>query len=142
MMEFQKPKTEEMELEFLLKRKNDDKKEDVEWEPAPIMNCTYYNNDCTQVLATVEGKYIGYLYIIDFSQPFSQPMDNRPIDAIQAPKIATQYLNLVDYGDLLLIGFVDGSWQVRHKYDLKVWLQASAHDRDSGKVRRLCLNMD
>ena len=46
-----------MELEFLLKRKNDDKKEDVEWEPAPIMNCCYYDQNCTKVLATVEGKF-------------------------------------------------------------------------------------
>ena len=34
-----------MELEFLLKRKQDDtKKEDEEWEPAPILNVTYYDH--------------------------------------------------------------------------------------------------
>lgn len=141
MMEFQKPKTEEMELEFLLKRKNDDKKEDVEWEPAAIMNATYYNNSCSQVLCSVEGKFLGYLYIVDMS--FSQNAGNdRPIDALPAPKTPTQYLSLVDYGDLLLIGFTDGSWQVRHKYDAKVWMQISAHDRDIGRVRRLALNQD
>lgn len=52
MMEFQKPKTEEMDLTFLLKHKNDDKKEFEEWEPAPIMNATYYDNSCSKVKNT------------------------------------------------------------------------------------------
>ena len=54
MMEFQKPKTEEMELEFLLRRnKNEDKKEEVEWPPESIMNACYYDYSCSKVMATV-----------------------------------------------------------------------------------------
>ncbi len=44
-----------MDLTFLLKHKNDDKKEEIEWDSAPIMNCTYYDHACTKVLASVEG---------------------------------------------------------------------------------------
>jgi hypothetical protein len=34
-----------MDLEFLLKKANkEEKKEEVEWEAAPIMNCSYYDS--------------------------------------------------------------------------------------------------
>lgn len=60
MMESQKPKTEEMELEFLLRRsKNDDKKEEVEWAAESIMNAAYYDYSCTKIIATVNGKFLG-----------------------------------------------------------------------------------
>lgn len=68
-----------MDLEFLLRRNKDEKIPEVEWDPAPILNVVYYDLDCTKVLASVDGKYLGYLYIIDFNK-------DRPIDALIAPK--------------------------------------------------------
>lgn len=38
------------------------------------------------MLASVDGKYLGYLYIIDFKK-------ERPVDAIVAPKQQTQNLS-------------------------------------------------
>jgi hypothetical protein len=43
------------------------------------MNICYYDSDCNKVLATVDGKYLGYLYLIDWTK-------DRPIDAIPCPK--------------------------------------------------------
>lgn len=63
MMEFQKPKAEEMDLTYLLKHKNEERKEE-EWEPAPIINATYFDTSCTKVLISSEGKYSGYLYVV------------------------------------------------------------------------------
>lgn len=69
-MDSQKPKKEEMDLEFLLRRNKDEKIPEVEWEPAPIMNVAYFDNDCTKVLVSIEGKYLGYLYIVDWNKVF------------------------------------------------------------------------
>jgi len=69
MMEFQKPKTEELDIQQLLNRnKNEDKKEDVEWEPAAILNCCYFNQDCSQVLISSEGLYGEFFYVVDFDE--------------------------------------------------------------------------
>jgi hypothetical protein len=51
-----------MDLTYLLKHKNEERKEE-EWEPAPIINATYFDSSCTKVLFSSEGKYSGYLYI-------------------------------------------------------------------------------
>ena len=89
-MESQKPKTEEMELEFLLRRnKNDDKKEEVEWDPESIMNACYFDYSCTKILVTVQGKFSGLIYVIDW-------MKDRPIDSIPIPKVPTLQMNFID----------------------------------------------
>jgi len=82
MMESQKPKKEEMDLEFLLRRNKDEKIPEVEWEPAPILNLCYYDNDCNRVLVTADGKFLGNLYVVDWNK-------DRPVDAFYGPKIPT-----------------------------------------------------
>lgn len=67
MMEFQKPKAEEMDLTFLLKHKADDKKEMEEWPPAPIRSATYFDATCNKILISVEGSYQGYYYLVDWN---------------------------------------------------------------------------
>lgn len=43
-----------------MKRKNqEDRKEDNEWEPAPILAATYHDTDNKYVLAAVDGKFLG-----------------------------------------------------------------------------------
>ena len=81
-----------MDLTYLLKHKNDEKKEIEEWEPAPILNCTYYDTSCTKMLISVEGKYLGWLYVIDWNQ-------DRPIEAVPCVKINTNYLKFVNYSE-------------------------------------------
>jgi hypothetical protein len=95
-----------MELEFLLRRnKNngEEKKEEVEWDPESIMNVCYYDYSCNKMIATVQGKYMGWIYVIDWNK-------DRPVEAIPVPKVPTLFMNFVDFEDLLLIGFKDGSW--------------------------------
>jgi cilia- and flagella-associated protein 44 len=42
MMESQKPKKDQMSIEFLMKKKNLEEKIDVEWESECILNVIYY----------------------------------------------------------------------------------------------------
>lgn len=116
-----------MDLTFLLKHKNDDKKEFEEWEPAPIMNATYYDSSCNRVVITVEGKYLGWIYLVDWNS-------DRPIEAFPAPKVPTKYLKFQNFEDYLMIGFQNGQFQMRHIYDLKQWVSVASHDRDQGQV--------
>ena len=133
MMEFQKPKAEEMDLTYLLKNRNEERKEAEEWEPAPIMNATYYDSACSKVLISVEGKYLGYLYLVDWNQ-------SKPVEAIPIPKINTTFMKFDKFSDWLVIGFVNGMHQLRNKIDLRVWLQTNTHDKNYGLVRRTILN--
>lgn len=57
-----------MSIEFLMKKKNLEDKLEVEWDPAPILNVIYYQKDEKRVLASVDDKFLGYLYVIDMSQ--------------------------------------------------------------------------
>jgi len=43
-----------------MKKKNLDDKLDVEWDPECILNVIYYQNDEKRVLASVDGKYLGF----------------------------------------------------------------------------------
>lgn len=72
MMESQKPNREELELELMLKKTKgievDESILDVQWEPAPILNAIYYDNQCSKVLCSVDGKYLGLYYIVDMNK--------------------------------------------------------------------------
>lgn len=78
MMESQKPNKEDRELELLLMKTKgvavDDMVVDIEWDAAPILNATYYT-DSSKILVSVEGNYLGYLYVVDFTK-------ERPINCI------------------------------------------------------------
>lgn len=127
-----------MDLEFLLRRnKNDDKKEEVEWDPEPLHNCCYMDNNCTKALVSTEKKFEGYFYVVDFKE-------DRPIDAIPAPKIRTSFMSFDKIDpDIFIVGFIDGSFQIRHRNDLKnSYLSVLAHDKDYGKVNRVCVSFD
>jgi len=50
-----------------MKKKNLEEKIDVEWEPESILNVIYYQADEKRVLASVNGKYLGFLYVIDMN---------------------------------------------------------------------------
>jgi len=86
-----------MDLEFLLKRNKNEDKKDEEWEPAPILNASYFDNDCSKVICTVDGKYLGHLYIVDWGK-------DRPIEAIKIPKKKTTCMNwdMIERDNLLL----------------------------------------
>ena len=51
-------------------------------------------------------------------------------------------MNFVDFEDILLISFKDGSWQLRYKHDLKISLHVRPHDVDYGNVRKVSLNYE
>lgn len=41
-----------------------------------------------------------------------------------------------------MVGFINGSYQLRHKYDLRAWLGLQTHDKDYGIVKKLALNYE
>lgn len=82
-----------------------DEKEE-EWEPAPILNAIYYNDFSSQnekVLASVDGRYLGYLYIIDLNQ-------DRPIKSIQIAKVPCHIVKFIENDEILVCGYDDGSF--------------------------------
>jgi len=61
MMESQKPKHDEME-DLLLGWKDHKalkEKQDEEWEPAPILSCSYVDAEGSQFICSVDGKFQG-----------------------------------------------------------------------------------
>lgn len=94
-----------MDIQFLLRRnKNEEKTEEVEWDPAPLYNCCYYDSSCTKAIISCEGKYEGYLYLVDFNK-------DRPIDAIPCPKVRTRFFTFDPIEtDIFIVGFENGTW--------------------------------
>ncbi len=107
---------------------------DQEWDPAPILNATYYT-DNNRILCSVEGNYLGYLYVIDFNK-------ERPINCIEIPKLKTSYLSYSETSDVIFIGYKNGSWEMRHKYEPNNYLRKLCFDQNIGIVRKLALNID
>ena len=109
----------------------DDKIVDEEWEPSAILGVMYYDTDCTKVLCAVDGKFLGHLYIVDWGK-------DRPISSIKVGKEQISYLGSNE--DILLMGFTNGSFELRHKYNYDKALQKYPHDRNSGRVVKVAFN--
>ena len=137
-MESQKPNREELELELLLKKTKgvevDESILDEEWEPAPILNAVYYDTDCTKVLCSVDGKFLGNYYIIDFNK-------ERPIGAIEASKNKTSYFGFVESQNLIFVGLRNGAWEVRNKLNPNQYLKKKCFDQDYGVVKKIAMNL-
>ena len=56
-----------------------------------------------KILVAVDGNYLGFLYVVDFSK-------ERPINSIEVPKWKTSYLSYSDSTDVISIGYRNGSW--------------------------------
>lgn len=132
MMEFQKPKKDEMDIEFLLKKKQLDEKEE-EWDPAGILCAVYYDAECTQVLASVEGRYLGYLYVISWRE-------ERPVESIKIPKVPAPFLKFAENNELLLVGYENGGYTIHHSFNFEKHVRMFVHDKDYGKVKNLGLS--
>ena len=114
-------------------KKNKEEKLDVEWDPEPILNVIYYQSDEKRVLASVGGKFLGFLYVIDMN-------NERPLIGISMPKIPHRVLYWNE--DLLFMAADTGSYQVRHRSDLEKELRIDAHDVDTGQVMNVCMSSD
>lgn len=140
MMEFQKPKVEDMDIDFFIKKKNappgQDQKDpkDEEWEPKPIQKTVYYDQDCRYALAAVEGQYAGYLYVMDF-------VADRPIHHIQINKQPITFMHLDFKTNILMLGSSEGKVELRHRENAEeYWLQLEAHDQDYGAIMNVELS--
>lgn len=99
-----------------------------------MLNVVYYDKECTKVLCSVDGKFLGLLYIIDMSK-------ERPTASIPVTKEPTCYLAFEDQ-ELLVMGFINGSFQLRHKFSYNQFMRKNCHDKDYGKVRKVCFNYE
>lgn len=108
---------------------------DVEWEPAPILNAIYFDTECSKVLCSVDGNFLGNFYVIDFTK-------ERPIAAIEAPKNRTNYLGFSESHDLIFTGYRNGICEIRNKLNPTFYLKKSCFDQDYGVVRKLSLNIE
>lgn len=114
-----------MSIEFLMKKKNLEDQMEVEWDPAPILDVVYYQKDEKRVLASVDGNFLGYLYVIDLKE-------ERPSVAIQVPKIP--FCQIYFQEDWLTLASKKGLLQLRHRQDLSRELAIQAHDKDTGHL--------
>jgi hypothetical protein len=99
------------------------------------MNATYYGGDSNKILCSVEGNYLGNYYIVDFSK-------ERPIGSIESSKSKTSYLHYSDSSDIIFIGFRNGSWELRHKYNPSIYLRKQSFDQNLGIVRKIAMNIE
>lgn len=140
MLESQKPKREDLELELLLKKTKggavDEVIVDEEWSPEPILNATYYDSECTKILCSVEGKFLGQYYILDMAK-------ERPIGSIESTNLnRTSYMSYNESTDMLLIGYRNGSWELRHKYNPNLYVKKQSFDQNYGVTRKVGVNLE
>lgn len=99
------------------------------------MNASYYGPDCNRVICTVEGNYLGRIYIVDFNK-------ERPINSIEIPKLKTSYLNFSELSEIIFIGYRNGSWELRHKYEPSNYLRKQCFDQNTGIVKKIAMNIE
>lgn len=83
----------------------------------------------------MDNKFLGYFYIVDFNK-------ERPINAIEVPKIRTSYLGFSETNDLIFVGYRNGTWEIRNKHNPTYFLRKVCFDQDYGVVRKLAMNIE
>jgi hypothetical protein len=111
MMEFQKPKIDENDIQFILEDKV--VQEVVEWEPAPISSAVYLNDDEGKFLCSVEGQYSGYYYICYFGE-------DRPREAIPSTEFNTPFFSKTADDQFLICGTDAGQVFIRSLANLNM----------------------
>jgi WD40 repeat protein len=132
MMEFQKPKIDEKDLNFLMMEDNAEQQE-VEWDPASISSVIYMDEEQGKFLCSAEGQYAGYLYICQFGE-------RRPLQAIPCSKDNTRYFGMPRDSDLLISGTETGEVYVRPLNNLEFYSVLKNHDQNTGRVVGALLN--
>ena len=99
------------------------------------MNAVYYDNDCTKVLCSVDGKYLGNYYIVDFAK-------ERPIGSIESTKTKTSYLGILESQNLIFVGLRNGTWELRSKLNPQNYLKKRCFDQDYGIVKKIAMNLE
>lgn len=102
-----------MDIDFFIKKKNaapgaEKDPKDEEWEPEPIQQAVYYDQDCRYALAAVGSNYAGHLYVMDF-------IADRPIHHIAINSVALTYLHLDFKMNILFLGTEEGKVELRHR---------------------------
>lgn len=132
MMEFQKPKIDEKDLNFLMMEDNAERQE-VEWEPASVSAVIYLDEDEGKFLCASEGQYAGYYYICQFDQ-------RRPIQAVPCTKDITRYFNIPRDSGLLISGTETGEVYIRPLNNMETFSVLKNHDQNTGRVVGALLN--
>jgi hypothetical protein len=51
-------------------------------------------------------------------------------------------LHYSDVSDIIFIGFKNGSWELRHKYNPSIYLRKQSFDQNFGVVRKIAMNIE
>jgi WD40 repeat protein len=132
MMEFQKPKIDEKDLNFLMMEDNAEQQE-VEWDPASVSAVIYLDEEEGKFLCASEGQYAGYYYICQFGE-------RRPIQAVPCSKDITRYFNIPRDSGLLISGTETGEVYVRPLNNMDTFSVLKNHDQNTGRVVGALLN--
>ena len=85
------------------------------------------------MLVSVEGRYLGYLYVINWKE-------ERPVESIKIPKIPASRIKFVENNEILLVGYDNGGYTIHHSFDFEKYLRMYVHDKDYGKLRNFGLS--
>lgn len=131
MMEFQKPKIDENDINFLL----DDKvvQQEVEWDPAPISSVAYLEEEKGEFICSVEGEYAGHYYKCRFGE-------ERPVDHVPSSPSATRLMIRSGDGKYLITGTDSGEVFVRPVTNLEVFGRLQNHDQNMGRIVGVVMN--
>ena len=67
----------------------------------------------------------------------------RPIGAIDGTKMyKTSYMHYNENSDMIFVGYRNGSWEVRHKYDPNMFMKRQSFDHNYGIVRKVAMNIE
>lgn len=141
MMEFQKPKVDEDDINFMLS--DNVETIDVEWDPARINTIAKLTSITVDeividdadrfVWVSSEGEFTGYIYLIELGNSVDETAITRPKAAVQVRAKQLTYFSLSD--DCYMLGYEDGIVEVRSESNLEeVKWRTQSHDADIGRV--------
>lgn len=141
MMEFQKPKIDENDINFMLS--DNIETVDVEWDPtrintlAKISNVTVDGNvidDSNKYIwVSSEGNFNGYVYLLELFGTIDDNASIRPVTAVKVRDKLITYLSLAS--GCYMFGYEDGVVEVRVEHNLSdiIW-RSQGHDINLGRV--------
>ena len=141
MMEFQKPKVDENDINFMLS--DNIETADVEWDPARIntigkLSCVtidgvVLDDSRKYIWVSSEAEFIGFVYLIELCPGANDNTIVRPKTAVQIRSKLLTHFNLS--ADSYMLGYEDGVVEIRPTGNLgEVTWRAQGHDIDTGRV--------
>lgn len=125
MMLSQKPKKDMHSMAFMMDEEVEEV--EVEWDPASIISCIYLDEEEDKFICSVEGNFLGKLYICQFGQ-------ERPIGHLNCERDRINFMKMSHDGKYFVYGTETGDLCVRPVDFMETFLNVKLHDQDIGKI--------